>query len=203
MAYLVMEVIPSVAQGDMGANLLLVLWPNGRIREWERKVRISDTVANKLQLAEAYAHQRQYERAIALTQECAYSFTKDAGILLQLARLQFLNGDYEESITNFDKLNAVKGIRMSKAEDELIYARALEAISLTARAEAAYQQIIRVHHSLEAMYYYGLLLKQQGRIAEARAQFEQPRQEIDLHPRYVRRVIRKWVALSRKELSRL
>lgn len=199
--YMIREILPEISSGQFRENLLRMIWPNGRIKEWERKVRISDTVTNKLQLADAYAQQQQYAKAIALTQECANAFTKDPGILLQLARLQFLNGNYAESISSFDKVNATKGVRMSKAEDELLYARALEATTQAGRAEEVYQKVIQVHHSLEAMYYYGLLLKKQGRIAEAKAQFEHTREEIDLHPRYIRRTIRKWVWLSRKELA--
>lgn len=201
--YFIREILPDITNGSFGENLLRTLWPNGRIQEWEKKVRISDTVTNKMQLADAYAQQKQYDKAIALTLECANTFTKDPGIILQLARLQFLNGQYAASIVSFDKVNTFKGVRMSKAEDELMYARALEQTMETGRAEEEYQKIIRVHHSLEAMYYYGLLLKKQGRTDEARAQFEKTGQEIDLHPRYVRRTIRKWVWLSKKELATL
>jgi len=199
--YVIREILPEISSGQFVENVLRMISPNGRIKEWERKVRISDTVTNKLQLADAYAQQQQYGKAIALTQECANAFSKDPGILLQLARLQFLNGNYAESISSFDKVNATKGVRMSKAEDELLYARALEATAQAGRAEEVYQKVIQVHHSLEAMYYYRLLLKKQGRIAEAKAQFEHTREEIDLHPRYIRRTIRKWVWLSRKELA--
>lgn len=201
--YFIREILPGITSGNMGENLMRTLSPNGRIREWEKRVRISDTVTNKMQLADAYAQQKQYDKAIELTLECANSFTKDPGIILQLARLQFLNGQYAASIVSFDKLNTFKGVRMSKADDELMYARALEETMETARAEEEYQKIIRVHHSLEAMYYYGLLLKKQGRKSEARAQFEKTGQELDLHPRYVRRTIRKWVWLSKKELATL
>ena len=198
--YIIREILPEISSGAFGENLLRTFWPNGRIKEWERKVRMSDTVTNKLQLADAYAQQQQYDKAIALTQECANAFSKDPGILLQLARLQFLNGNYAESLGNFDKVNAAKGVRMSKAEDELLYARALEFTGQNNRAEEAYQKVIQVHHSLEAMYYYGLLLKKQGRTEEAKAQFRRTSEEIDLHPRYIRRTIRKWVWLSKKEL---
>lgn len=201
--YFIREILPDITSGAFGENLLRALWPNGRINEWEKKVRISDTVTNKMQLADAYAQQKQYDKAIALTLECAHSFSKDPGIILQLARLQFLNGEYASSIVSFDKVNSFKGVRMSKVEDELMYAQALEHTMETGRAEESYQKIIQVHHSLEAMYYYGLLLKKQGRIPEARAQFEKTKAEIDLHPRYIRRQIRKWVWLSKKELATL
>jgi len=199
--YIIREILPDINSGTLGENLLRTLWPNGRIKEWERKVRMSDTVTNKLQLADAYAQQKQYDKAIALTQECANAFSKDPGILLQLARLQFLNGEYAGSLANFDKVNASKGVRMSKVEDELLYAQALEHTGQNERAEEAYQKVIQVHHSLEAMYYYGLLLKKQNRTEEAKAQFRHTSEEIDLHPRYIRRTIRKWVWLSKKELA--
>lgn len=201
--YFIREILPELSSGDVGEKLMRSIWPDGRIKEWERKVRISDTVTNKMQLADAYAQRQQYEKAISLTQECAHTFTKDPGILLQLARYQFLGDYYAGSIQNFDRVNASKGVRMSKVEDELMYAQSLEYTGQPDLAETAYQKIIQVHHSLEAMYYYGLMLKKQQRISEARAQFEHTKAEIDLHPKYVRRTLRKWVALSKKELSSL
>jgi hypothetical protein len=92
---------------------------------------------------------------------------------------------------------------MNNQEDELLYAKALEGNMELERAEEEYKKVIRVHHSLEAMYYYGLMLKKQRRNKEAVAQFQAVRDEIELHPRYVRRMNTQWVRLSRKEMAGL
>ncbi|MBV8255379.1 MAG: hypothetical protein JO154_22450 [Chitinophaga sp.] len=201
--YFVMEILPDITNGTIGQQLLRFISPNGRIREWEKRVQVSDTVTNRMELAAAYATQNHYDKAIALAQSCAASYSSDQGILLQLARFQFMNQQYADSLANFDKLNKMPGVRMSNVADELMYAQALEATMEAEKAEKAYQKIIQVHHSLEAMYYYGLMLRKQGRNTEAKAQFERTKAEIGLHPRYIRRTIRKWVWLSRKELATL
>lgn len=201
--YFVMEVVPDFTHGNLMERIARTISPNGRIREWEQKVRIADTVSNRMQLAAAYAQQQKYDQAISLTQACAQSFPKDMGILHELGKLYYQDGQYEASMAAFDKVNAAKVVRMAKVEDELMYAGALEATGQAGRAEEEYQRTIRVHHSLEAMYRYGMLLKKEGRKEEARKQFQQTSDEIGLHPRYVRRQIRKWVWLSKKELVNL
>ncbi|SHK77210.1 hypothetical protein SAMN05444266_10188 [Chitinophaga jiangningensis] len=201
--YFFQEILPDITSGNLVQNLQLALWPDGRVKEWEKRVQAAGTITNKMELAAAYGQRKAYDKAIQLTQECAQSYAADQGIFLQLARLQFMNNQFAESLATFDKVNSFKGVRMVNTSDELMYAQALEATANTTKAEEAYQKIIQVHHSLEAMYYYGLLLKKQGRTQEAREQFERTKAEIGLHPRYVRRTIRKWVWLSRKELATL
>ncbi|RAJ83356.1 hypothetical protein CLV59_103323 [Chitinophaga dinghuensis] len=201
--YFVLEILPDITNGTFGQQLLRLISPNGRIREWENRVQLSDTITNRMQLAEAYAEQKHYDKAISLAQSCLNSYSTDQGIILQLARFQFLHQQYADSLVNFDRLNKMPGVRMSNVADELMYAQALEATMETEKAEKAYQRIIQVHHSLEAMYDYGLMLRKQGRNQEAKAQFERTKAEIGLHPRYIRRTIRKWVWLSRKELATL
>ncbi|NIG53577.1 tetratricopeptide repeat protein [Chitinophaga sp. Cy-1792] len=201
--YFFMEIMPDISNGNIGQQLLRLLSPNGRINEWEKRVRLSDTVTNRMQLAEAYAGQKHYDKAVDLAQSCATSYPSDQGILLQLSRFQFMNQQYAASIASFDKLNKMPGVRMNNVADELMYAQALEATAQADKAEQAYQRIIQVHHSLEAMYHYGIMLRKQGRNTEAKAQFERTKAEFSMHPRYIRRTIRIWVWLSRKELATL
>lgn len=60
-----------------------------------------------------------------------------------------------------------------------------------------------MHHSLEARYRLGLLFKKQQRKQEAGEQFQAAVDEIELHPRYVRRLHVQWARLSKRELSSL
>lgn len=203
-AYFIREILPEINRGEFTAGLQNLFLPNQSINEWERKVRIADTVTNRLQLADAYAQQKQYAKAISLTESCLSGHhLNDPGILLRLARLYFYNGQYEESISSYNKIQGQKNVQMSKQEDELLYARALEGKGEPGKAEEEYKKVIRIHHSMEARYYYGLFLKKLQRNQEAREQFQTVRDEIHLHPRYVRRMNMQWVRLSRKEMSGL
>lgn len=200
--YIVLEILPEIKSGEFFRNLQRYIFPKSLLRDLERKLSISDTVTNRLLLAEAYGDQKQYDKAIALVKSCLGDlYANDPGILMLLARLQFHGGLYAESIATFESAFASKKIVMKKPEDELAYAQALDSSGYHEKAETEYKRIVRVHHSLEGAYRYGMFLKKQQRPAEAKAQFQTVIKEISLHPRYVRRQNQKWLWLSRKEVA--
>jgi len=108
---------------------------------------------------------------------------------------------YPQSIAWLDKALKEKQNKFDRPEDELLYAKAVHKSGDTVRAEAAYKQIIRVHHSMEGRYNYGLLLKETGRNDEAKTQFHTVVDERNLHPPHVRRINAKWVSACRKALT--
>lgn len=199
--YFFMEVLPELTQGK---SLKKYVFPKQKINEWERKVQIADSITNKLGLSNAYAEQKQYDKAITLTLSCLKgAYSDDPAILLQLARQYFYNGQYQESLTYFDKLNVRNGNNLIMPEDELLYIRAQENIGQIELAAKGYKQIIQTQHSLEAMYYYGLCLKNQQQKTEAREQFQRVRTEIRLLPKYLRRRNSAWARKSMRELIAL
>lgn len=198
--YFIREIVPEINRGEFLPTMRRVFFPKAAIREWEHRVKISDTVANKMGLAAAYAEQDQYENAIILAEECRQSFPKDLGILQQLGRFYFHAQRYKDSIACMEKAFAQTNANLIKQEDELMYARALEATGMLPSAEDVYKKVVRVHHSIEAMYHYGVFLKKQNRNPEARQQFQTIRDEFHLHPRYVRRMNSQWLRLARREM---
>jgi len=203
-AYFFMEVLPDLRRGGLSANLQRYFLPNQRINEWTRKVHNSDNVTNKLGLSNAYAERGQYEQAIALSLSCLKGlYSDDPGIFLQLARQYFHNGQYQESILYFDKLNKVQNRQFNVVEDDLLYVRALDGAGITDLVDEGYKKVIRIHHSVEARYYYGLFLKKQQRTEEARMQFQAAREDLKSMPRYLRRRYGVWSRRSLKELLSL
>ncbi|XZF14885.1 tetratricopeptide repeat protein [Chitinophagaceae bacterium MMS25-I14] len=202
-AYFIREVLPIWNGGNaMVGQAQSLLFSGGRIKELEKQVRLADTVTNKQNLAYAYASQNRFDEAIALIKSCQDDlYSEDSGILLDLARLTFCNNQFGESASYFRKALALKNNRLDKPEDELLYARALDGAGEKEQAEEAYKKVIRLHHTLEAKYFYGMMLQQQGRSVEARAQFQAVLDEKDLHPPYVRRMNAPWVRAARKELA--
>lgn len=199
--YFFMELLPEITNSNFSKSLKKRFFPNQEVNEWQRKVQIADSITNKLGLSNAYANQKQYDKAIALSLECLQGhYSDDPAILLQLARQYFYNGQYKESLTYFDKLYAKNTARISIVEDELLYVRAQEGIAENELADKGYQRVIRNHHSLEARYYYGLFLKKQNRKEEARQQFQAVRSEIRLLPRYLRKRNAAWLRRSLREL---
>jgi hypothetical protein len=199
--YFFMELLPELTQGN---SLKKYFFPKQKINEWERKVQIAESITNKLGLSKAYAEQKQYDKAITLTLSCLKgAYSDDPAILLQLARQYFYKGQYQESLTYFDKLKVRNGNKLVMPEDELLYIRAQENIGEIEPATTGYKQIIQTQHSLEAMYYYGLLLKNQQQKTEAREQFQRVRTEIKLLPKYLRRRNGTWARKSIRELIAL
>lgn len=201
--YFIREILPEINRGEFFSNLQRVFFPKAVIREWENRVKLSDNVANKMGLATAYADQQQYDKAIALAEECRQSFPRDLGILQQLARFYFCAGRYADSIAGMEKAFALTNANLIKQEDELMYARALEATGMLPPAEEVYKKVVRVHHSIEAMYRYGVFLKKQHRNTEALQQFQTIKDEFHLHPRYVRRLNSQWFRLAKREMAGL
>ncbi len=202
--YIVVEILPEINRGEFFHNVLRYIFPNALLHDLQRKVAISDTVTNRLALASAYGEQKKYDKAIPLVKSCLSDlYANDPGILLLLAKLQFHAGEFTESITNFEKAFSSKKVFMKKAEDELVYAQALESGGYLEKAEDEYKKVVRIHQSIEGMYRYGVFLKKRQRPQEARTQFQALLKDIGLHPRYVRRLNRKWIWLSRKEAAGL
>lgn len=196
--YFFMEFLPEMRRGSGSKSLTKALFPHREINEWERKLQVSDSITNKLGLSKAYANQKKYDQAIALTLDCLKGhYDDDPAILLQLSRQYFYSGQYQESIKYFDRFNSKTSIKT--AEDELLYARALEGIGNDDAANDDYKRIIRVHHSIEARYYYGLFLKNRKQTEQAKEQFRAIRSELKLLPRYLRKRNAKWLRLAIKE----
>jgi len=204
LVYFFMEIWPEISKGTFMPNVQRYFFPNRKIKEWERKVQIADSVTNQLGLANAYAEQGKYDQAIALAKSCLKGFyADDPAIHLQLGRYYFNNKEYAESLAHFDKLNSINKNRFGVMEDDLMYVRAQEGAGLTDVVDEGYKRVIRIHHALEARYYYGLFLKKQSRKTEARDQFQAIRDEIKLLPPYLRRRNAAWSRRALKEMLSL
>ncbi len=199
--YVIREILPGFRTDTVARDLQHTFIPNSRIKEMERNLAIADTETNRLNLATEYARQKQYAKAIELVQSCMTGiYANDPGMMLELARLYLHTGQPAESLAMFGKVMKMKNNRLEKPEDELLYARAQEAAGNKEQAEEEYKKVIRIHHSMEGRYYYGMMLKAQGRTQEAAEQFQTIQKEKNLHPQYVRRLNAEWIRKSRKEL---
>ena len=201
--YIIREILPGSRLSEMNAGNVKTFFPSGRIKELERNLKIADTDANRLRLAEEYARQGNFVRAMELTKTCMIGiYAKDVSMMLNIGRYAYGAGLYTESLDWLNKVLQERKNKFERPEDELVYAKALHKSGDTIKAETAYQQIIRVHHSLEARYHYGLLLKEAGRTDEANIQFKTVIEERSFHPKHVRRVNAQWVRASRQALKK-
>lgn len=200
--YIIREVIPGWRSPALNAGNVKTFFPSGRIKELERNLKIADTDTNRLRLAEEYARQQNFTKAIELTGSCIKGIhANNAGMMLDMARYTFGAGQYAESLAWLEKALREKHNRFDKPEDDLLYANALHKAGTVERPEEAYKQMIRMHHSMAARYYYGLLLRELGRADEAKTQFQKVVDERNLHPKHVRNMNAQWVSASRRALA--
>ncbi|TDW99267.1 tetratricopeptide repeat protein [Dinghuibacter silviterrae] len=201
LAYFIVELLPDIRRGTFASGFQLTFFPKARIRDREKRVKLSDSVTNRLALADAYAEQGRFEDAISLVQSCMTDmYASDQDLMLRLARLYFQAGRYTDSVALFSRALHPENSGMNRMEDEVMYTRAMEGTGNKQVAEEMYQKVIRRHHSLEARYWYGQLLKQEGRAQEAREQFKAIREDMELQPRYVRRLYAPWARKAGREL---
>ena len=188
LVYFYMEILPEISRGTFLKNLQKYFLPKQQIKNWQQRVQISDTIANKLGLSNAYAEQKQYGKALELALNCLKGrYAEDPVIMLHVARLYFQSEQYAESLRYFDLAKSKPGNHFKIPEDEILYCRAQEGLGESQLAEEGYKRIIRIHHSLEARYSYGLFLKNEDRKIEAKQQFQSIRAEIKLLPKYLRK----------------
>lgn len=200
--YIIREVLPGLRNSGLNSGNVKSFFPGGRIKELERNLRIADTDANRLRLAEEYARQQNFEKAMELTGSCLTGiYAKNIPMMLDMGRYAYGAGQYAQSLEWLNKVLQEKKNKFDRPEDELLYAKALHKSGDTVRAEAAYKQMIRVHHSMEGRYHYGLLLKETGRNDEAKTEFRTVLEERNLHPKHVRRMNGQWVTAARKALK--
>ncbi|MBL7766355.1 MAG: tetratricopeptide repeat protein [Chitinophagaceae bacterium] len=199
--YFVMEVWPSL-QHKTGLSDTGLFQSGVSIRELEKQVRLSDTFANRTQLAQGYAGRKDYDKAIEIyTASLTGMYADDLEVILQLARLHYLKEQYEKSIPYFQKALALSQGKFIRPDDECWFARALFLSGRIPEAESAFQNHIRFHKTFDGMYYYGELLQSQGRDEEALIQFQTILDQRDLLPAHQRKAYSKFITLAKSKLK--
>lgn len=202
--YFFREILPGLRHSGVNGATVKAFFPSNRIKELERNLKIADTDANRIALAKEYARQQNYTKAIELTSSCLKGiYANNVDMMLDMGRYTFGAERFEESLSWLNKVLQIKHNKFDRPEDELLYARALHQVGDEARAEVAYRQMIRVHHSIEGRYHYGLLLKATGRSEEAKKEFSTILEERTLHPKHVRRNNAPSINGAKRELAKL
>ncbi len=202
--YFIKEIYPSLRHSSLNTENVKTLFPSGRIKKLEQNLKIADTAANRLLLADEYARQNNFEKALELTSLSLNGLNADnPDMMLKMGRYAFGAGKFVESLEWLQKAYKGKNNRFDRPEDELLMAKALHQSGDIEGAAQSFQQIIRIHHSIEGRYFYGLLLKEKGDKDAARTQFQAIIEEKDLNPKHVRKANSQWFGLAKKELSNL
>ena len=202
--YLAIEVVPSMV-GARGASRLAsglrsAADPNRGYRQAQRAVEMTGSVDAKRALAEEHIARGRYADAIALYEGALVGqFSEDPALLAGLARATFLAGDGAGAQAALDTLRRVDPSFMT-ADEDLLYARALELQGKDQEAVAAYRKVVPVFPGQEARCRYAMLLQKLGRTDEARGLFLDIVKSLDGAPGHYRRAQREWGNIAKSAL---
>ena len=204
LAYLAVEVAPDLLRGSgsrrFASGVRAATDPNRGFRQAQRAAEMVGSVDSKRALAEQYMRRGQYGEAIALYEGLLVGqFSEDPALLQGLARARFFAGDGQGAQDALDKLQKTDPSFIS-ADEQLLYARALELQGKDGAALSAYKKVVPIFAGEEARCRYAMLLNKTGAVEQARSYFEEILKSLDGAPRHYRRAQKAWGSIARSAL---
>ena len=202
LAYLGVEVIPSLLRGRAAARLSQTVSasvdPTRQYRALARAVETVPSVANFRALAEECVRLGRYDEAIELYKGALTGMHEtEPGAMLGLAMAEFQKGDAGAADATLDRLFAANP-DFSSAEADLLTARILEARGRLPEALTAYERLYATYPGEEAKGRMALLLERTGAEQRARAIFAEIRKSVERGPAFYRRAQREWYEIARR-----
>jgi hypothetical protein len=141
-AYVAVELLPELVGGRTArrakSGMQRMIDPDRALRRASAEVEISGNVDARRRLAEEHLARGQYDAAIEVCQGGLRGiFEHDRSLLLGLARAQFGKQDFAAARTTLERLRQ-HNPEFKAADEQLLYARTLEAENALERAESAY-----------------------------------------------------------------
>ena len=205
LAYFLLEILPDLrhsraarqAVRDIGA----VIDPERDLRETAQRVAEADTVENRAALAEEFLRRGRAAEAKHLFQSCLTGVhATDHALMLGLARAEFALDDHAGACATLDRLRAAHP-DLDCPDGHLLYARSKEQQGEIEQALIEYAALAEYYPGEEARCRLALLLQKTGRVAEARAHFQQVVRSVERASKLYYRAERDWYEVARRNLT--
>jgi hypothetical protein len=140
--YLMQNFNSTTSLNDISETVKEVVINNYKIEQLEKALRFSDTIKNKINLADEYVNVKRYQEAIGLYESCLQGFMNDdPSVRMKLLNAHFMNGDYASTVEIGNKLNSEKTFK--NAAERVAYAWSLHHVQETARAAQIFEDMDR------------------------------------------------------------
>lgn len=203
--YFFTQIFPELVQNRKlkraGASLINTLHPQREIRQLQDRLEISDSIENRLALADAYLAAGQASTAIALYEKSLTGIHQDdPDIMLKLAQANFENKGNAKAKGLLEKILS-DNPQHKTYDTRLIYAKILEALDQQEQAAKEYEIFTNGYPGEEARVRYGLLLKKMGQEERAQALFKETMTRIKRAPRFYLKKEKHWIEIASANLK--
>jgi hypothetical protein len=176
---------------------------NYKIEQLEKQLKFSDTVANKLELAEELSNAGDYDRAISLYKDCLeHGQSQDTYILMQLVKNYYLLEDYQSAVDYGSDLEGKK--EFQKSEEKIAFAWSNFQLQRLDIAEKLFTEMDKPFSNYQHRIEYAHFLLLTDRKSECRDKLGQLLEEIDSMDPYEKRqkrLIHKQIKQVYKQIS--
>jgi hypothetical protein len=204
-AYFITQILPDLSHSrtikKVENSLLKAIDPQRELKRRKDELELSDTLDNRLRLADECVEAGFTDDAISLYENCLKGVHEDnPHIMLKLAQAHFKSGDNDKTKLALERL-IESNPDFKSADGHLLYARSLENLALLDDAIKEYEILARSYPGEEARVRYGLLLQKNGQTEAAQKLFNKTLQSARLAPKYYRKKEKQWIRIA-KENSR-
>jgi len=204
LAYVLVELLPewfgSVQGQKARRHVINTLDPEKQYRKLADDLAISDTIANRVDLAEECLLLGRFEEArIHYENALSRPMGDEPNYALGKARAEFGLRRPQDAVATLDQLRASWPDYQS-ADGHLLYVRALEESGRAAEALDEYRALVDYYPGAEARVRFAMLLQQMGRADEAKRLCADVLTQMRRAPKYVRKVQAEWIAAAERLL---
>jgi hypothetical protein len=140
--YLVQNFSTRTSLEQIAENVKEVVNSSYKIEQLEKALKFSESVTNKLNLADAYMEVARYKDAVALYSSSLEGFMAgDTAVMMKLCHAHFMDDNFAAAVEHGTKLENLKPFRNS--EERVVYAWALHHLGNTDKAEAIFLDMDR------------------------------------------------------------
>jgi hypothetical protein len=201
-AYVLVELAPAWLGGYGGqkfqSKVGRALQPTKRYRQLADNLAITDTIANRADLAGECRVIGKHDEALSLYESIlALHLGDEPNFAVGRAQALFDIGRSADAVTALDELKQ-KWPDYQSSSAHLLFARALEGAGATQRALDEYEAVSAYYPGAEPRVRQAALLMANGRTDAGRAIAQEVVQRLRRAPSHVRRAQAEWLATARK-----
>lgn len=203
LAYIIVELLPELMGGRAGRKVVKdignIVNPDKDIKDATLNHSITDTVENKLRLADECVNKNMFEDAKKLYKKCLSGIhANDPHVMHRLAKTEFELKNFNEVKHLLDELIA-HNPDYKNADAHLLYARTAEELNDTTTALQEYEVLDEYYPGPEATYRYAVLLNNLGNSDKANPLLQKILHLSKTSGKHYNSMHKEWISLAKSE----